>query len=283
MSSTPDIVEIPSEHAGPSGTKGTIAVDMDDVLSQTNVAIVDLHNAMFKMDPPIKIDDFENYLYWHNYGWGDHQRTVEMVQELTVAGLYERARPVPGAKAGLERLKAMGYRLIIITARAERQRAATEDWIAEHMPDLFDEIHFTDAFLHLLPPTHEEAEGHAARVTVVAKQKRSKAEIIHQTHALFLIDDSADNALACSLASPPVRVLLFGAYPWNAVIADPAAAHPDDALTYVERRDAGLDGAYRVRRAERVARAWLPAGVERVPDWDAVIAWVERFERETKS
>jgi phosphoglycolate phosphatase-like HAD superfamily hydrolase len=50
-------------------------------------------------------------------------------------GLYQNSKPVPGAKEGLQQLKEMGYKLIIITARAEASREVSEDWIAEYMPD----------------------------------------------------------------------------------------------------------------------------------------------------
>lgn len=47
----------------------------------------------------------------------------------------DRPKPVPGAKEGLQKLKEMGYTLIIITARSESQREGTEAWLAEHLPD----------------------------------------------------------------------------------------------------------------------------------------------------
>lgn len=47
----------------------------------------------------------------------------------------ERPTPLPGAKEGLQKLKAMGYTLIVITARSEMQREGTEQWLAEHLPD----------------------------------------------------------------------------------------------------------------------------------------------------
>ena len=63
-----------------------------------------VHNEMFKLDPPITLDDFKHCtysvnarighgrlpsdgklildLYWQNYGWGDPQKTIEMVVSL---------------------------------------------------------------------------------------------------------------------------------------------------------------------------------------------------------
>lgn len=47
----------------------------------------------------------------------------------------DRPRPVPGAREGLLKLKAMGYTLIVITARSEVQREGTETWLETHLPD----------------------------------------------------------------------------------------------------------------------------------------------------
>lgn len=43
--------------------------------------------------------------------------------------------PIPGAREGLLKLKAMGYSLIVITARSEMQREGTEEWLETNLPD----------------------------------------------------------------------------------------------------------------------------------------------------
>ncbi|WWD17491.1 hypothetical protein CI109_101932 [Kwoniella shandongensis] len=275
--------ETPAEKKGKSkGGKGTIAVDMDDVLCETNATIVDMHNELFDTQPPLTLDDFKNYLYWMNRGWGTPEETVGMVSKLYQGGLYMRAPPVPGAKEALHKLKAMGYNLIIITARSEAQRAGTEDWIAEYLPDIFDEIHFTGAFAHL-EATKEEKEGHVARKAIVSHKKRSKAEIIHSTSSLFLIDDSSENAydIATSLHPHPypTKVLLFGNYPWNAIVHVPDQLQPLEKMTYLQKQENGLVEEYERLRKEKIERGWLPDGVVRVGGWENVIHWVEGFER----
>ncbi|OCF60381.1 hypothetical protein L486_00014 [Kwoniella mangroviensis CBS 10435] len=263
------------------GWKGTIAVDMDDVLCQTNATIVHMHNELFDTQPPLTLDDFKNYLYWMNRGWGTPEETVGMVAKLYQGGLYMRAPPVEGAKEGLRRLKDLGYNLIIITARSENQRTGTEDWIAEYLPDIFDEIHFTGAFQHL-EPTREEKEGHVARKAVVSHHKRSKAEIIHNTSSLFLIDDSSENAYDVSTSTypheGPTKVLLFGDYPWNAIVHDPLKKSPIEGMTYHEKQEKGLLDEYEDLREQRIKDGWLPPGVERVGNWGKVIEWVESFD-----
>ena len=103
------------------------------------------------------------------------------------------------------------------------------------------------------------------------------AQIVHSTGALFLIDDSAENALDAAQATPPCRVLLFGAYPWNAIVHRPSDTRPEEKTTYLEKEQRGLLAESGARRREMVAEGWLPDGVERVRDWDEVVAWVEGF------
>ncbi|WVQ99221.1 hypothetical protein IAU59_006353 [Kwoniella sp. CBS 9459] len=263
------------------GSRGTIAVDMDDVLCQTNATIVHMHNELFDTQPPMTLDDFKNYLYWMNRGWGTPEETVGMVAKLYQGGLYMRAPPVPGAKEALHRLKEIGYNLVIITARSESQREGTEDWIAKYLPDIFDEIHFTGAFQHL-ERTQEEKEGHVARKAVVSHHKRSKAEIIHTTSSLFLIDDSSENAYDVSVATypheGPTKVLLFGNYPWNAVVHNPLTKTELEGMTYLEKEQKGLLDEYEKLRQRKIEAGWLPDGVRRVGDWQAVVRWVEEFD-----
>ncbi|OXG99951.1 hypothetical protein C370_07378 [Cryptococcus neoformans A1-35-8] len=142
----------------------------------TNTPLDLVHNELFGTQPPLTLDDFQNYLYWMNRGWGNPEETIAMVTKLYAEGLYMKAPPVEGAKEALKRLKDLGYSLVIITARSEGQREGTEEWITTYLPDIFDEIHFTGAFQDL-EPTKKEHEGHAAKKAIVSHKKRSKAEV----------------------------------------------------------------------------------------------------------
>ncbi|GMK58224.1 hypothetical protein CspeluHIS016_0502560 [Cutaneotrichosporon spelunceum] len=236
-------------------SKGVLAIDMDDVLCSTNQTIVEMHAELFpdKANPPISIDEFEHYLYWHNRGWGTQEETVDMVGKLYRAGLMDRPKLLPGAREALTKLKDMGYSLIVITARSEVQREGTESWLEDNLPD--------------------------PKRAVVSHKKRTKHEVMKQTGAMLLVDDSAENALAASKAAEPPRVLLFGNYPWNAEIVAPGEAHPHDKLIYIDCEECGHLPARHQRRQARIARGWLPDNVSRVSDWNAVVEWVEGHER----
>lgn len=52
---------------------------------------------------------------------------------------------------------------------------------------------------------------------------------------------------------------------------------PEDTMTYVELQEAGLLEKRAIRRKKLIEEGWLPKGVERVRNWDEVVAWVEKF------
>lgn len=48
-----------------------------------------MHHDLFEVSPPITLDEFHHYLYWHNRGWGNQSETVEMVVSPLTAVVYE--------------------------------------------------------------------------------------------------------------------------------------------------------------------------------------------------
>ena len=103
-------------------------------------------------------------------------------------------------------------------------------------------------------------------------------QIVHSTKSLFLIDDSAENALHAANHSAPAKVLLFGDYPWNAVVQHDQE-EPEDTMTYVQLKESGRLEKRAERRKKLIQEGWLPEGVERVGNWGEVIEWVKRSEQ----
>lgn len=54
-------------------------------------------------------------------------------------------------------------------------------------------------------------------------------------------------------------------------------------MTYVELKKRGLLEKRAERRRTLIEKAWLPRGVERAKDWDAVIKWVEAFDEQKQA
>ncbi|KAL1952218.1 hypothetical protein VTO73DRAFT_1367 [Trametes versicolor] len=274
----------PSEHITPSGhatprtaapagsaledfvhdlDRPVIAVDMDDVLSQTNLAVAQWHNDTYGTN--MTLDDFHYYYYWRNPYWGTPNETVAKVEKIWESDYLDKAPPVPGAYDGIVALKNLGFRPVIVTARQPRELDRSLAWLARVFPGLFDTVICTGQSQETLADEHE-------LVT-----KLSKADVCRKIGARFLVDDSAENALKCACAAPPVPVLLFGEYAWNR-----QAAHYEDVkeeLSFAERFEKEGRREYWLDEKLEVPEG---APLTRVKNWEEVIQWVEKQKADGK-
>ncbi|KAH9853054.1 hypothetical protein C2E23DRAFT_868248 [Lenzites betulinus] len=240
-----------------------IAVDMDDVLSQTNDAVAKWHNDTY--GTKMTLDDFYYYYYWMNPYWGNPTETVQKVEKIWETDYLEKAPAVPGAYEGVLHLKNLGFRLVVVTARQPRELDRSLGWLDAHFPGLFETVICTGQSQETLADEHE-------LVT-----KLSKADVCRRIGAKFLVDDSAENALKCATADPPVPVLLFGDYAWNR-----HAAHYDDVkkeVSFAEKFE--REGRREFWKEDTLE---VPAGapLTRVKNWAEVIEWVEKQQAEGK-
>ncbi|KZV92123.1 hypothetical protein EXIGLDRAFT_675529 [Exidia glandulosa HHB12029] len=228
-----------------------IAVDLDDVLAQTNAAAARWHNDTYgtQMD----LSTFYYYHWWKNPYWGTPRECLHKAQQFYDSPHYARVSPVRDAYRSMRTLRALGYRLVIITARDKDHHALTVAWIDEHFPDCFEGIHYTGEIKSL------RDKWGSTRLTRFP-------QLCHMLGASLLIDDSADNALACAAYRPPVRVLLFGDYAWNRRLS-PVATELDK-LSFSARRALQADNWW---EKETVV---LPPGVWRVRDWADTLLWI---------
>ncbi|QRW14843.1 hypothetical protein RhiLY_13842 [Ceratobasidium sp. AG-Ba] len=253
-----------------------IAVDMDDVLCCTNEAVAQWHNNHYGTN--LTISDFHYYHYWKNPGWGDPSETLDKVKVFSYSDEFERVPPTKGAIEGVKSLKALGYRLEIVTARSTHHRPMTDAWLAQWLPGMIDKVHYTGEFEHnpkvAIPPP-PTADG---------PKKITKADILAMIGARLLIDDSLPNALLCAPVAP---VLLFGNYQWNKRPSTDSS--PQDKMSYAERER--WEEAEAKRRAAQTGtettkddwhKWWeredlheLPANITRVDSWKSVIDWIE--------
>ncbi|KAJ7139714.1 hypothetical protein C8R44DRAFT_765240 [Mycena epipterygia] len=239
-----------------------IAVDLDDVLSQTNRMVAEWHNEKFgtKMDLSL----FYYYYYWKNPFWGTPQETFDKVKDFYSTDAIFQAAPVPGAREGVQALKDMGYKLVIVTARTSEIADASWEWVEKHFPGIFTNLVFTGQFKDAHKLHHNEVLTNLTKSQVCADLK-----------AQVLIDDSAENAIQCSTALSPTRVLLFGDYEWNKRISGPGDGA--DEMSFDRRLAA--DGGREFWKEETLA---IPEGVplERVKDWSEVVRWVKAARNE---
>ncbi|TIB10529.1 hypothetical protein E3P89_02780 [Wallemia ichthyophaga] len=276
-----------------------IAIDFDDVISQTNRAICEWHNRVYGTQ--WSMDEFHYYHYWKNPGWGTPAECQEKVRAFysDPKGLHS-TQPVAGVKEALLALQAQGHDLVIVTARSRSQRAMTTEWLSLHLGGLFDELYFVGQFEEEKGEhygetkeehggdgeTQEKAQDQTQDTLKHTSKHPSKADIIDGIDAEVLIDDSLENALECARhtrtrgvlarTQTPIRTLLFSPlpptqnipiyhYPWNVEVS--RVDNQLDRLSYAERRARGL------KTGESREPTQLPQFVERVEGWKGVTRW----------
>jgi 5'(3')-deoxyribonucleotidase len=174
-------------------TKKVIAVDADEVLAafidhflvhynakyQTVVSKDKIHS--FKLDPIFNTtqDVF-----------------LKRMDEYYESGEVLKIKPVKGSLKGVDQLLRKGYFLEIITARPSMYKEATINWVNQHFPKRFNQIHFS------FNPYNKNSED------------ITKAEICKRIGAKVLIDDNIVNAFDC--AKNGIKVFLMD-MPWNQV------------------------------------------------------------------
>ncbi|KAG6866031.1 hypothetical protein C0991_009440 [Blastosporella zonata] len=241
-----------------------IAIDLDDVLSQTNQTVADWHNVTYGTNMDLSL--FYYYYYWKNPFWGTPEETFIKVKQFYATDRIFNTSVVPGAREGVQALKDMGFRLVIVTARTEDNADESWEWTNKHYPGLFDSIICTGQFKDAHKTGHE----------VVTKL--SKAQVCADLGAVLLIDDSVENALQCATYKEPTQVLLFGDYEWNKRLSGPEDAN--DGMTFDRRIE--REGGKEFWKEEYVE---IPEGapLTRVRDWSEVVCWVQDAKLITRS
>ncbi|KAI0706061.1 hypothetical protein BC835DRAFT_1311935 [Cytidiella melzeri] len=236
--------------------KPLVAVDLDDVLSQTNSSVLQWHNTAYgtNLDP----SSIYYYYYWKNPGWGTPEETFRKVEEYYATDSLEKALPIPGALEGLAKLKELGYRLVIVTARQRRELHRSARWVETHYPNIFDDMICTGQ--------SQETLGDANQFVT----KLSKADICAKLGAKFLVDDSLENSLKCATHSTPTPVLLFGKNEWNQRLSK--YSNIKEELSFEQRL--AKEGGREFWKDENVV---IPQDIPltRVDDWAGVLRWVE--------
>ncbi|KAK3845250.1 MAG: hypothetical protein J3R72DRAFT_397065 [Linnemannia gamsii] len=176
-----------------------IAVDLDEVLARTTLAIADFHNDTYGTS--LTMDDFISYDYTKIWG-GTREESIAKWRLFFDSPYFLKVEPVEGSLETLKLLKSRRFSLVIVTARQQFVADLTKKFVDRHFPGIFESIYFANHFL-----TEQE------KLTFVSKPK---SVICRDVHAQLLIDDSLENALEVSKAGIPVLLFdLHGKYKWN--------------------------------------------------------------------
>lgn len=172
----------------------TIAIDIDDVLSNLAQELINFSNK--KWDTNLTIDDYDEH--W-GVMWGVDDAVVKKrSDELHRGNLTSKLRHKPDAIPVLKKLS-KNYNLVLATSRRRLITQETKDWINKYFSGLFTDIHFSGIF---------DSDDHAD-----IQVQLTKAEVLKEVGASFLIDDQPKHCLAAAEAG--ITALLFGDYKWN--------------------------------------------------------------------
>lgn len=169
-----------------------IAIDLDDVLSDTVSSILKFYNENY--EPKVKVEDLPNYSYWGFLG-KTREEANEKYFAYTDSPDFISALPVGGAIEAIDEL-AKEHELYIITGRPFFTKEGTEFWVNKHFPGKFKDIFFTN--------------DRQDKSNISPYWGRTKAEICDEIGAEVLIDDLPEYIRE----SDHLRVYLISRY-WN--------------------------------------------------------------------
>lgn len=173
----------------------TIAIDIDDVLAANAEGFIKFSNR--RWGTRLKPDDFTEH--WAKL-WGIDHKEVERRRDVILKSkVHMTYRFFDEAKPVLKKL-AKNYRLVIVSSRSKQISKDTTDWIKENFGEIFSEIHYAKIWDDFDRPVTE-------------KLKMTKAQILREIGADYLIDDQPKHCVAAAKAG--IKALLFGDYKWN--------------------------------------------------------------------
>lgn len=175
--------------------KQTIAVDIDDVLAANAEGFVAFSNQ--RWGTKLKPDDYSEH--WAEMWAIDHDEVDKRRMEIINAKVFTKHRFFDEAKPVLIKLKER-YKLVIVTSRGPLIKLETLKWIEKEYKGIFSEVHFAMIW-------------DDSKTDILKKLKFTKAEILQQVDAHYLIDDQPKHCIAAAEAG--IASLLFGDYRWN--------------------------------------------------------------------
>lgn len=174
--------------------KQIVAVDIDDVLSSQNEAVMHFMNEHYGLGLTIEDYSIEGpyWEYWNTVWKVDAAEADKRIEAFYKAEGAMMQQPLDQVIEVLTELKKK-YDLVVITARHNDHTEITHRWLNQHFPGMFNDVHFVHVW--------------------DSSKKVSKAQICKEIGAGYLIDDNLEH---CELAlEAGVTPLLFGEYGWN--------------------------------------------------------------------
>lgn len=170
-----------------------IAIDVDDVLTDTSQSIVEYSNTHWGTN--LTIEDYSEN--WHPM-WGVDAVEGKRREEETLQMMVQ-SEPFKGVAHVLEKLS-KSYTLVVTTSRSNSIANKTKQWLDQHYTNIFTDAHFAGIW------DGDNSRGHT-------KLNLTKASLLKEVGASYLIDDHPKHCFAA--AELEIPAVLFGEYPWN--------------------------------------------------------------------
>ena len=141
-----------------------LAVDIDECLAYFIPALCKFHNEEYGTE--LNASSFESYEFHDVWGGSREEASLKMTGFFQSIHFKEKILPINGALEALKWLKEqiIGLELHIVTARQHHLEEHTRNWVEEHFPGVFTELHFGN---HYSTP-----ESHEASPRCVEKSKQ---------------------------------------------------------------------------------------------------------------
>jgi len=172
--------------------KPAIAIDIDDVLAANAEGFVEFSNR--RWGTTLTSEDYDEH--WAQVWRVNDEEAEERAQKYAASGTHRHFKKITGADKALMEL-AKGYKLVVVTSRRRAMEKDNQDWLDEHFPGVFTEVHYAGIWDKM----------QSGRINI------TKAETVREIGADYLIDDQLKHCI--SAAEAGIKALLFGDYSWN--------------------------------------------------------------------
>ncbi|HSX53197.1 MAG TPA: hypothetical protein VLF90_02400 [Patescibacteria group bacterium] len=173
-------------------SKQVIAVDIDDVLSDSATGFIEFSNK--RWGTKLHVDDYIED--WATMWKVSHKESQKRAQDMYGPEVVANFKNDESALQVLLTLK-KNYSLVITTSRSRYVQKDTSDWLARHYKGVFDAIHHAGFYDTYTPES----------------TKQTKAELLKSVGADFIIDDHPKHCFAAAEAG--IEAILFGDYKWS--------------------------------------------------------------------
>jgi 5'(3')-deoxyribonucleotidase len=175
-------------------SKPLIAVDIDDTLANSTETLITSVNDRFDVSIPREAY-YKPGEYWGYYNrvWVEHglELKEDEIDEKMVVDRTQLAL-LPSALFVINKLKNR-FNFVIITARNPERESMTKAWLAEMLPDISVDVHFSEA--------HRD------------ESKLTKGQICKKLGVEYLVDDNVGHCVGATKEG--VTGVLFGEYGWH--------------------------------------------------------------------